>query len=92
MDAKEYLRKVDLICALHDSKGCNMEACPLHAFKCGLPSEPDMQDEVIRFVEAFREPPAPYLCPRCQNEEHPTGARFCMICGLEIKEQLEVAQ
>jgi hypothetical protein len=25
-----------------------------------------------------------YVCPVCENEEHPPGARFCKICGNEI--------
>jgi hypothetical protein len=25
-----------------------------------------------------------YVCPKCENAEHKTGAKFCKICGLKI--------
>jgi hypothetical protein len=25
-----------------------------------------------------------YECPRCKNEEHTNGAKFCKICGLKL--------
>lgn len=27
-----------------------------------------------------------YICPVCQNEEHPIDANYCKICGEKIKE------
>lgn len=24
------------------------------------------------------------ICPRCQNTDHPEGAKFCKICGLAL--------
>lgn len=29
--------------------------------------------------------PKVIICPRCENEDHPNGARFCKICGLDIR-------
>lgn len=26
-----------------------------------------------------------YVCPICQNEEHPDGAIFCQICGAPVQ-------
>jgi len=26
-----------------------------------------------------------YICPKCENSEHPPQAKFCKICGNKIK-------
>lgn len=84
MDAKEYLRKAVAICVVFEEQGRCHSDCPLRKLACGVPKDEAEQVEAIRIVEEFTEPRGPYICPQCQNEEHPAGAQFCMICGLKI--------
>lgn len=30
-----------------------------------------------------------YICPVCQNGEHPEGAQYCCICGTPIENESE---
>jgi hypothetical protein len=53
MDAKEYLRKIDLIC---NTSGSNCGKCPLEQFNCGYPINSDYIDMTVALVEQCKIP------------------------------------
>jgi DNA-directed RNA polymerase subunit RPC12/RpoP len=90
MDAKDYLLKVNEICADYEVGNCN-ESCPLHKYSCGIPRKMEDLDTVIDMVEHYKEKTYPFgRCNSCGKEFNSElineyNITNCPWCGVKIK-------
>lgn len=91
MDAIEYIKKAQKICAIYTpSKGScrTCEQCPLEKFDCGFPDDEEKVALTVKIVEKFdvEKPGAPNVCPNCGRKLPVVAAlEFCPYCGTEVE-------
>lgn len=71
--------------SLYINEGCDMEFEIQESDEYILKTFWEVFEQMELEKQEKEARPKAIICPRCENEEHPKEARFCKICGLDIR-------